>query len=100
MIGVISYNFTIFTNLYDFFTGCDGIKMKGLVAKTWVTIGESAKLVCDYDLGRDAMYSIKWFKDDAELYRYIPTNQPVQYKSFNYPGVVVNEKLSKPNMLR
>ena len=52
-----------------FFTGCDGIKMRGLIAKTWVTIGESAKLICDYELGRDAMYSIKWFKDDAELVR-------------------------------
>jgi len=72
--------------------------MKGLVTKTWVTIGESAKLVCDYDLGRDAMYSIKWFKDNAELYRYIPTNQP-QYKSFQTPGALVDETLSKPNML-
>ena len=81
------------------FAGCDGIKMKGLIAKTWVTIGESTKLVCDYDLGRDAMYSIKWFKDDAELYRYIPTNQPLQYKSFTSPGIIVNEETSKPNML-
>ena len=49
-------------------------------------------------LGRDAMYSIKWFKDNAELYRYIPTNQP-QYKSFQTPGALVDETLSKPNML-
>ena len=44
------------------------------------------------------MYSIKWFKDNAELYRYIPTNQP-QYKSFQTPGALVDETLSKPNML-
>ena len=44
------------------------------------------------------MYSIKWFKDNAELYRYIPTNQP-QYKSFQTSGALVDETLSKPNML-
>ena len=64
--------------------------MKGLIAPKWVDIGESTKLLCDYDLGRDAMYSIKWFKDDVELYRYIPTNQPLQYRSFQSPGVIVN----------
>ena len=73
--------------------------MKGLIAPKWVNSGENTKLLCDYDLGRDAIYSIKWFKDDTELYRYIPTNQPVQYKSFSSPGLIVDEKLTKPNML-
>ena len=45
------------------------------------------------------MYSIKWFKDDTEVFRYIPTNQPLQYKSFQIPGIVVLEKESKPNNL-
>ena len=80
-------------------TGCDGIKMKGLLAPKWVNTGESFRLLCDYDLGRDAMYSIKWFKDDTEVFRYIPTNQPLQYKSFQIPGIVVLEKESKPNNL-
>ena len=80
-------------------TGCDGIKMKGLLAPKWVNTGESFRLLCDYDLGRDAMYSIKWFKDDTEVFRYIPTNQPLQYKSFQIPGIVVLEKASKPNNL-
>ena len=108
-----------------FFAGCYGMKMKSLIAPKWVNAGENTKLVCDYDLGRDVMYSIKWFKDGPhEVYRYIPTNQPVQYKSFKTPGVLVDvsiknrksilnnilnlkllpkfyfqEKLSKPNML-
>ena len=64
--------------------------MKGVKAPKWVNEGETARLICDYDLGRDAMYSLKWFKDDVELYRYIPTNQPLQYKSFKTPGVLVN----------
>ena len=75
---------------YFFFLGCNGIKMKGVKAPKWANIGENAKLICDYDLGRDAMYSLKWFKDGLELYRYIPTNQPLQYKSFKTRGVLVN----------
>lgn len=91
---------TSLTTLFIFAMGCSGMKMKSLIAPKWVNAGENTKLVCDYDLGRDVMYSIKWFKDGPhEVYRYIPTNQPVQYKSFKTPGVLVDEKLSKPNML-
>jgi len=94
---------TSLTTLFIFAMGCYGMKMKSLIAPKWVNSGENTKLVCDYDLGRDVMYSIKWFKDghedEHEVYRYIPTNQPVQYKSFKTPGVLVDEKLSKPNML-
>ena len=94
------------------------IKMKGVVAPKWAEKGEMTKIKCDYDLGRDAMYSLKWFKDGQELYRYIPTNQPVQYKSFDLPGIMVDvrkwlllqkkysfkinflqEKQTKPNVL-
>ena len=74
------------------------MKMKSLIAPKWVNAGENTKLVCDYDLGRDVMYSIKWFKDghedEHEVYRYIPTNQPVQYKSFKTPGVLVDVSLA------
>ena len=79
------------------------MKMKSLIAPKWVNAGENTKLVCDYDLGRDVMYSIKWFKDghedEHEVYRYIPTNQPVQYKSFKTPGVLVDVSAKRKSKL-
>ena len=54
--------------------------MKGLVTKTWVTIGESAKLVCDYDLGN--YFSLKLFFIEIkplvlefEMWRHFDTKQ-------------------------
>ena len=83
-----------------YFAGCSGMKMKSLIAPKWVNAGENTKLVCDYDLGRDVMYSIKWFKDGPhEVYRYIPTNQPVQYKSFKTPGVLVDVSAKRKSKL-
>ncbi len=69
--------------------------MKGIVAPKWVDTGERTKLLCDYDLQRDAIYSLKWYKDGKEIFRYVPTNNP-QYKSFRSPGVLVqvNKKIS------
>jgi hypothetical protein len=35
-------------------------------------VGESSSLRCDYDLEGDSLYSIKWYKDNQEFYRYKP----------------------------
>jgi hypothetical protein len=35
-------------------------------------VGESSSLRCDYDLEGDSLYSIKWYKDNQEFYRYNP----------------------------
>jgi hypothetical protein len=64
--------------------------MKGLVAPKWINAGENTKLLCDFEMGQSRAYSIKWYKDGKELYRYVPTNSPSQYKSFTSPGVIVN----------
>ena len=41
-----------------------------------VNSGDIVTFTCRYDLGKDAIYSIKWYKEDSELYRYIPTDFP------------------------
>ena len=53
------------------------------------TSGEIVAFTCSYDLGRDAIYSIKWYKEEQEIYRYIPTDNP-EYRIFpEPPGVIV-----------
>ena len=34
-------------------------------------VGESVLLKCDYDLQSEKLYSLKWYKDNHEFYRYL-----------------------------
>ncbi|KAG8199255.1 hypothetical protein JTE90_003682 [Oedothorax gibbosus] len=41
------------------------------------TQGESVELICSYELlDEDSLYSVKWYKDDVEFYRYVPNDWP------------------------
>uniref|UniRef100_A0A2L2YQC1 Ig-like domain-containing protein n=1 Tax=Parasteatoda tepidariorum TaxID=114398 RepID=A0A2L2YQC1_PARTP len=40
------------------------------------TQGESVELICSYRLDEDKLYSVKWYKDDVEFYRYVPNDWP------------------------
>ena len=63
--------------------------MLGITGPESVNEGDTISLTCRYDLGRDAIYSMKWFKDNEELYRYIPTDNP-EYKEFDSPGIKIH----------
>ena len=53
--------------------------MLEIVGPRLANMGEVVTLVCRYDLEKDAVYSIKWYKDQHEIYRYVPTDQPEVY---------------------
>lgn len=36
----------------------------------------TARLECHYDMDGEELYSVKWYKDGHEFYRYIPRNMP------------------------
>lgn len=38
--------------------------------------GESALMRCDFELGNDTLYSLKWYKDMEEFYRFVPRAKP------------------------
>ncbi|KAL1516867.1 hypothetical protein ABEB36_000706 [Hypothenemus hampei] len=51
--------------------------------------GEMAQLQCDYDLGNDTLYSVKWYKEQEEFYRYVPKSTP-KFNSYQVEGVHVD----------
>ncbi|KAA0194474.1 hypothetical protein HAZT_HAZT005583 [Hyalella azteca] len=53
--------------------------------------GGSARLTCDYDAGESSLYSVRWFKDDLEFYRYVPRSVP-SYQVFQRQGFVVDRQ--------
>lgn len=40
---------------------------------------ENATLSCRYNMGSDRLYSAKWFKDDREIFRYMPGEKVLTY---------------------
>ncbi|XP_058810302.1 uncharacterized protein LOC131675361 [Phymastichus coffea] len=60
-----------------------------------VRVGDSALLICSYDLQNNQLYAIKWYLDDGEFYSYTPKNNP-PHKSFNHRSIKVN--VSSSNM--
>lgn len=51
--------------------------------------GETALLQCDYNLGNDALYAVKWYKEHEEFYRFVPKAHP-QANSYKIDGVNVD----------
>jgi hypothetical protein len=50
---------------------------------------QNARLECHFDLEGEALYSVKWYKDGNEFFRYVPRDQPPA-QLFSLPGVTVD----------
>ncbi|XP_076371676.1 uncharacterized protein LOC143257193 [Tachypleus tridentatus] len=61
-----------------------------------VEIGQQVKLKCEYDLGDDQLYSIKWYRDNIEFFRYMPDDRP-HLHYFPIEGVKVDVSKSSKN---
>lgn len=59
-----------------------------------VRAGETVTLSCQYDLEDVALYSIKWYWNEEEFYRFIPKDLP-PYKSFPMRFINVDVSSSK-----
>jgi hypothetical protein len=54
-------------------------------------------LICEYDLESRNLYSVKWYKDEFEFFRYMPEYDP-QSRAFSTPGVTLD--VSRPVLLQ
>ncbi|XP_013101606.2 uncharacterized protein LOC106083240 isoform X2 [Stomoxys calcitrans] len=55
----------------------------------YVVKGSTAQLECEYALDGESLYSVKWYKDGNEFYRYVPRDMPPA-QTFLLPGVSVD----------
>nr|CAD7443251.1 unnamed protein product [Timema bartmani] len=60
---------------------------------------DSVTLSCEFDLAGGKLYSVKWYKDDFEFFRYIPDNNPPS-SALPLPGIHVELSLSNMTTLR
>ncbi|XP_026843437.1 uncharacterized protein LOC6603537 isoform X1 [Drosophila persimilis] len=76
----------IIGSLIDFITGLRLVEVR---IPNYVIKGSAAQLECLYDLDGEALYSVKWYKDGNEFYRYVPRDMPPA-QTFLLPGVKVD----------
>ncbi|UYV62903.1 hypothetical protein LAZ67_2002381 [Cordylochernes scorpioides] len=69
--------------------GAAGLRLVSLDMPTAVAKGESLWLNCTLDLENDELYSVKWYKNDVEFYRYLPRDRPASQK-YDLPGIFVD----------
>ncbi|XP_017778521.1 PREDICTED: uncharacterized protein LOC108564108 [Nicrophorus vespilloides] len=58
-----------------------------------VRVGHSVTLQCDYDLEEAPLYSVKWYRNSDEFYRYVPKEAPPT-RVFPLPGLHVDVSVS------
>ncbi|XP_067138277.1 uncharacterized protein [Centruroides vittatus] len=66
--------------ILHFFTGIFGLRLVKLDVPGAVFRGDSVWLNCSFDLESDELYSVKWYKNNVEFYRYLPSDQPPAQK--------------------
>jgi len=52
-------------------------------------LGSSTKLECTYDLEGENLYSVKWYKDGDEFFRYLPKSTP-EIQVFEQQGIYID----------
>jgi hypothetical protein len=67
--------------------------MLSLKVPATADIFQPVTLICEYDLESRNLYSVKWYKDECEFFRYMPDYEP-QSQAFPTPGITLD--VSKP----
>ncbi|KAK4300857.1 hypothetical protein Pmani_026970 [Petrolisthes manimaculis] len=73
----------------------DGLRVRESDIPPYKLRGETAELRCDYELESSSIYSVKWFKDDEEFYRYLPKDTPPTHY-YRMTGVTVDKQSTVP----
>ena len=90
--GIAQKIFMVYKNI----AGCGSLSMKGLSVPGQLILGSSADLVCNYALAGSKLYSVKWYKDGQEFFRFMPS-MDTQIEVFPVRGVSVD--VSRPSFL-
>ncbi|GFU37231.1 uncharacterized protein TNCV_4272321 [Trichonephila clavipes] len=63
-----------------------------------VEVGQVARLVCVFDEEQDDLYSVKWYKDDVEFFRFLPNDRPAnQFFEIGDVDVDVSTSIAVPS---
>ncbi|XP_044763712.1 uncharacterized protein LOC123320442 isoform X2 [Coccinella septempunctata] len=86
-------HFVTFFVILQGYLSATGLKWVRVNIPEFKMPGESAVLYCNYDLGGDALYAVKWYKGHEEFYRYLPRASPPA-TSYDVDGIYVDHSKS------
>lgn len=69
------------------------LKLLELSVPTHKLVGEGVKLVCKFDMEGDTLYSVKWYRNEQEFYRFVPNDRP-KLQIFPQQGIRVERAKS------
>ncbi|KAL0129642.1 hypothetical protein PUN28_001716 [Cardiocondyla obscurior] len=75
--------------------GATGLKDLKINVPPMVRSGDTVTLSCHYDLEGLSLYSIQWFWNEKEFYRFVPERKPEPYRVYEVATIQVN--ISKSN---
>ncbi|XP_043274368.1 uncharacterized protein [Venturia canescens] len=58
--------------------GIHGLENVSIDIPEAVAVGTTVTLTCKYNLGKDPLYTVKWYKGQKEFYRYLPKEDPAK----------------------
>ncbi|XP_022257303.1 uncharacterized protein LOC111089319 [Limulus polyphemus] len=67
----------------------NGLRITYLDVPESVQSKQEVRLGCMFDLEKDSLYSVKWYKDDLEFFRYVPKEDP-QRQFFPLDGINID----------
>ncbi|XP_014225419.1 uncharacterized protein LOC106651436 [Trichogramma pretiosum] len=71
----------------------EALRMTALRIPQHVVLNQTVRMECDFSLDRESLYSVKWYKDGHEFYRYVPSEEP-RVHIFPLDGVAVDRRSS------
>ncbi|KAG8296161.1 hypothetical protein J6590_063896 [Homalodisca vitripennis] len=86
-VGVLLPN--IYNNIYHNVAEVTSLRLTEVVVPPYVDIHEDITLCCRFDTDGEKLYSVKWYKDELEFFRYMPGNTP-HTQIFPRPGIVLD----------
>ncbi|XP_065214703.1 uncharacterized protein LOC135841600 [Planococcus citri] len=88
-------NLSLIYYLCYFIIDIAGLRVAELSIPRHVGLREKARLSCKFEITRGKLYSVKWYKDEFEFFRFMPDNNP-NIQTFPVQGVYLD--ISKCNM--
>ncbi|XP_076373336.1 uncharacterized protein LOC143258234 [Tachypleus tridentatus] len=89
---------TIYVFSVLFYASVSAIHVVSLHFPDEVESGQELELQCDYNLDGKNLYSVKWYRDDMEFFRYVPMDNPVK-QVFSLDGIEVDIKRSNKDVV-
>lgn len=97
-MDLVAKNWFIFL-LLIFAGPCSALRLLEVRVPAHAVRDQPARLECRFDLEGEALYSVKWYKDGREFFRFLPRDAPPA-QLFPLPGLLVDMSQSSANQVQ